>query len=218
MIRTTHLPKLIFIQGPPGSGKDTVAHLLRDFGSYTPFKFAQPIIDAMRAQFQPFFQPSGRPNRTLSEFKKHDFGPYLGGEKVTGRDIMIAWSENFMKPLFGQEVFGRLASWRAFPLNEDRQADPFYRAVFSDSGFEAESFNLLGYVTPKNAVIIQLYRPTFTFAGDSRNYWANHEVATFSYNNALEDLDAMQLDFIKWFNTNVFTFADQQILRSKANA
>lgn len=216
MIRTINLPKLILLQGPPGCGKDTIAHLLRDFGGYTHFKFAQPIIDAMQGQFTSYFEPSGRPKRTIDEFKRHDFGKYLCGDgrTITGRDIMIAWSEQYMKPLFGQDVFGTLADNAVFPRYMDREADPTFRAVMSDSGFEPESRGLFTTIKHENAAIIQIYRPGKTYAGDSRNYWAMPAVATFSYNNALEGLDEMQKDFIRFFNTSVYSHSDLAKIRS----
>lgn len=219
MIRTSHLPRLIFLQGPPSSGKDTIADLLNAFAAYRHHKFAQPIIDAMESQFPTYFTPSGRPRRSITDFKRHDFGPHLSDDDrtVTGRDIMIAWSEQFMKPLFGATIFGRLAVQRIHAA--DAAADtPDFRVVMSDSGFEPESHDLLSEVGTDNATIIQIYRPGKTFEGDSRSYWTNPSIATFSYNNAIESLDAMQLDFVKWFNETVYSYADQSTLRSPANA
>lgn len=227
MIRSSNLPKIVFLQGPPSCGKDTIADLLNDFGGYEKFKFAQPIIDAMRGQFPTYFNPmyGSLPPRTIEEFKKHNFAPHLNHyekgltpEIVTGRDIMIAWSEQFMKPLFGSMVFGTIAAKASFPFDEDRVGDNHFKAVFSDSGFEAESIPVLERCPRELAVIIQVYRPGHNFSSDSRSYWSDPAVATFSYMNALEGLDAFQKDFIKFFNSNVFSYHSQSQLRSPSHA
>lgn len=216
MIRSSHLPKLIFLQGPPQCGKDTIADLLVNMGGYTQHKFAQPIVDAMKAQFPSFFDFPIKNARSIEDFKRHDFGPYLHADKnvkVTGRDIMIAWSEKFMKPLFGDTIFGKLADRRVFDDSLD-WTDSSYRVVMSDSGFEPESIPPLATIGGKHAAIIQVYRPGHNFTGDSRSYWSNPEVATYSYMNDKEGLDAFQKDFIKFFNSNVFSYSDQRQLRS----
>ncbi len=221
MIRSTHLPRIIFLQGPPGCGKDTIAALLSEFGAYHPRKFAQPIINALMGMFPAYFSPPDRPPRTIEEFKKHDFAPFLNRynkgeapEVVTGRDIMIAWSEKFMKPLFGDKVFGILAQIEALPLDRDWFLDPFWRVVFSDSGFESESIPILDRCPREAAVIIQVFRPGHNFTSDSRSYWSDPGIATYSYMNGLEGLDLFQKDFIKFFNSNVYSYADQLNLRS----
>lgn len=212
MIRRTHLPTFIFLQGPPQSGKDTVAKLLSDFGAFRPIKFAQPIITAMQALYPTYFS---RPDRDMESFKRHDFGKYYHdeGAPVTGRDIMIAYSEFFMKELFGSQFFGNETKREL----QRRDTDAHHWTA-SDSGFEQEAQPVFEVIPKKECAIIQLFRPTKSFAGDSRNYWTDPEVATFQYNNALDDLSAMQLDFIKWFNTTVFSFKDQLALNSKENS
>lgn len=222
MIRTFDLPKIIFLQGPPGCGKDTIASLLHELGGYMPHKFAQPIIDAMYGMFPKFFNPgNGLPSRSIEDFKKHNFAPFLNqfnkGEApdiVTGRDIMIAWSEKFMKPLFGDKVFGTLADIKVFPRDEDLITIPSYRICFSDSGFESESVPLLASCPHNLCAIIQVYRPGHNYSSDSRSYWSDPRIASFSYNNALEGLDAFQKDFIKFFNSSVYSYDDQLKTRS----
>lgn len=212
MIRSTHLPRLIFLQGPPQCGKDTIAALLADFGNYRKMKFAQPIVDGMHGVFPSYFT---RPDRDMESFKRHDFGKFWSddGRRVTGRDVMIAYSESFLKPLFGPEFFG---NHMARSVETALCSGEVVRFVISDSGFEPEAQPVFKMVPHDHCAIIQVYRPLHSFDGDSRSYWADPKVATFSYNNALNDLEAMKIDFIKWFNSVVFSYHSQSELRSKS--
>lgn len=224
MIRSLNLPRLIFLQGPPQCGKDTLAKFLVDFGRYKLEKFARPIIEAMEGQFPDYFtaRTTGE-RRTIEDFKRHNFAPFLNRypletmdlpEKVTGRDIMIAWSERFMKPLFGPYVFGTLAAMRLYPPHEDNQRPNGSNYVMSDSGFELEARPLFEVIGKENCAIIQIYRPGHNFNSDSRSYWADPEIATFSYNNALAGIDHLQIDFAKWFNSHVFSYKHQAEMRN----
>lgn len=193
MVRN-NLPKVVFLQGPPRCGKDTAAHLLVETYEYQHEKFAQPIVDAMQAQFSDFFMVNEEmdPPGTMDDFKSTNFGPYLNPGSdvaITGRDIMIAWSEKFMKPLFGDRVFGTLAARRIYKST-----------VFSDSGFQGEAEAIFTDFPPEECAIVALYRPGCTFQNDSRSYWSRPGIPIYHFMNNSETVDEFKVAFLTFFH------------------
>jgi hypothetical protein len=99
-----------------------------------------------------------------SDVKKRPFPFYEGGSR-TFRDAMISFSEEWMKPQFGEEVFGRLA------LKRCTEQSIFYdRFVFDDSGFRPEAEFIVASEGAPACRLIRLDRPGCSFVGDSRGY------------------------------------------------
>lgn len=151
---------LILLNGPPGSGKDTAAeHILQLFPTAVHMKFARPLKDAFVATFGY--------SRDWIETNKDT---RLLGFDMTVREWLIAYSEDFMKPQCGNDIFGVLAGREVLDqLSPGSKAHRIF--VFSDCGFTHEVNGLLAalfdtHVEDIRVQIIQLMRTGCTW--DSR--------------------------------------------------
>lgn len=163
------LPKhIVLLNGPPRCGKDALAgaFLKRRRAedvemehSTQLMKFARPIRDAACATF-PWLS-----EENFEERKEQALFPGC----ATLRQWMIAYSEEFMKPLLGQEVFGHLL-WQAV---KDAGAEVI---VVSDCGFRIEVECLLTKLEQAGARtrvrFVRLHRAGTDFTHDSRSYFS----------------------------------------------
>lgn len=159
------LPKYTFINGPAGSGKSSLATLLcKNDPSVWRESFAQPIRDVLYAVFYPEEGPISFTFDLRETEAKTRLIPY-SDNALTNREAMISFSEKWMKPVFGEDIFGRLCLARC------RDQEMFYdRFVIDDSGFTPEAQYIISQVGAENCLLIRLHRPGCDFAGDSRSY------------------------------------------------
>lgn len=157
-------PKLILFNGPRHSGKDTAAlHVAEILNAYH-FKFSAPIKAAIKIAFNLSSQ-----DVDYLESIKTQPTPILFGKSYV--EAQISFSEEWAKPSFGQDVFGR---WAVNAIRDVqakayiRKYDPF---VSSDSGFACEAWpvieNLFGV---EDTLLVRVYRQDKNFDGDSRSY------------------------------------------------
>ena len=166
--------KLILISGPPRSGKDTATdYLVAELGAYA-FKFSAPIKAAIRAAFELHDDEV-----QYAESIKGEPSVLFYGNSY--RATQISFSEDWAKPFFVQEIFGKLA---ARHLRNAITQDP-ERSLFvcSDSGFTAEAEPVIEVFGRKNVLLVRVYRTGTSFAGDSRSYIDLDGVATVSVTN-----------------------------------
>jgi len=176
IIQVFERTSVVFVNGPPRSGKDTFAGQLREILSVSmmarragmvpiPMKFAEPIKSGVRAAF------ALSSNQAMADFEtpaKDVPSPRYYGK--TPREVLISFSEHWLKPAFGNNIFGRLALHRM-----ERQATSYPEAVFifSDSGFQSEFavvYDAFKAVNNFRMYGIHMHREGCTFAGDSRSY------------------------------------------------
>lgn len=148
---------VIILNGPPGCGKDTLQLAMHQrYGvecqsMKTPmFKIAQAMLGD--SDFELFMKHYN------DRSEKESPQAYLNNQSP--RHFMIWISEGVIKPMFGNQHFGKLASDALLTENST--------AVFSDGGFPDEVIRLVndGY----KVKLVRLHREGFTFDGDSRNY------------------------------------------------
>ena len=177
-----NLPKFLFINGPAGSGKSTLQKLLLSHGNCFAESFAEPIRQTIYSVFFPEEGPIYYNfNLKHQEVKKKEF-PFTTGLKAkTFRDVMISFSEDWMKPTFGEDIFGRLAFQRC--VENDLFYDHF---IFDDSGFAAEAMHIIKMASPENCALIRLYRDGHNFSNDSRSYIKLPCRSLDLYNNGTE--------------------------------
>jgi hypothetical protein len=153
--------KIVFINGPKGSGKDTAAdEIVRSF-SARKYGMKYPIRDAIRGfldiddlrDYNAFFESREAKDKPANV----TFG-------LTPREMLISFSEDWAKQKFGDDVFGRLAVRRlSGPVGVDITA-------ISDIGFRSEMVPVIDRFGADNCFLIRLYRPGHDYAGDSRGY------------------------------------------------
>jgi hypothetical protein len=164
--------KIILLNGPPGCGKDFAAkalvlHFCRSmsvrwerFSRPNKHAFAGTIGVEMANHQYPMQQPDVVLPYELEKEKVIDF---LG---VSYRQWQIDYSEKFMKPLYGQDIFAKLFLQR----NAVRLGEANWLCVVSDCGFQNE-YDVVSRALPIGDVfLINIQREGKSFAGDSREW------------------------------------------------
>lgn len=152
---------VLILNGPPDSGKDHGAEYLRYNYGFVALEMKAPLRELAH-------RISGAPSlcREL-EFDKSrkstEKRPEFGDR--TWREYLIWLSEHVCKPLFGEDVFTRVA---VDAVQRARRAG-FKHVVFSDGGFEVE-VRALVEAFGAEVLVAQIERPGCGFAGDSRGY------------------------------------------------
>ena len=193
--------KIIFLNGPPRAGKDTSAKLLRPFG-FSRASFADDLKDRFERAFNGL-RPEG-------EAKELPMPPPF--DDATYRQGLIAFSEKFMKPLFGEHIFGKILIEQLklvenIPntlLHIDTNTNvPLEGFAISDSGFALEALPVVQHFGKDNCRLVQVHRSDCSFAGDSRG-WLKGDVlglGTYTvYNNGTEEelLDQLKALLRRW--------------------
>lgn len=170
---------IVGINGAPGSGKDTLAHAIRQQYGAADFKFADPIVAGLLSAM-----PHGVFNgetyrerfmdaRVSTELKELPDYVFLGAPSV--REMMIQYSEHFIKPVFGADYFGiKAASEVIRQYSQIKRDNRPLVITISDCGFQNEwdAFkdhllaNTRGWFI--NFHVVQVHRGGYTFDGDSR--------------------------------------------------
>jgi hypothetical protein len=144
---------IILLNGPPKCGKDTIGNLLTlMLPSVELIKFAEPLRVFIKTTL-------GICDSEL-EATKDDFNPLFD---MTIRQAMIAYSENFLKPTFGDSMLGRIAAQKIIQLRADV-------VVVTDSGFAGEARELVNEFGPAAVILVHLHREGTSFDGDSRSH------------------------------------------------
>lgn len=189
------MKKIVLLNGPPRSGKDTVAEaLIERFPAASHRKFAEPL----RSGVQSIFGLSDDQWDELYLNNKETPSPLLGG--LSARDAMIWLSEEAMKPKFGRDIFGKLAA-RQF------KADPANLIIVSDSGFAREVDVICTEFGTQNVTLFRLIRDGCNFKNDSRGYVTNNDIASVGiFNNGpIED------------TVNVIAYCIERFIEEKPN-
>lgn len=152
------MAKVIILNGPAGCGKDTLARALVEMGfAKGVASFKNPMFNiAMAALGQDAYREflDGYDDRARKE-KPEGF---LNG--LSRRQFMIAISERFIKPVFGDDYFGKYLAGNL------PDGDEVF--VVSDGGFASEVAPIVA--AGHDVRLVRLHRDGHTFEGDSRGY------------------------------------------------
>lgn len=154
------MKKVIVLNGPAGSGKDTIAGIMQETAGFDTHSFKAPMFNIAEVmlggdKFEEFMSLYN--NRDTKEIPCD----LLGG--MSPREFFIHISESFVKPIMGKQHFGYLASQGVY--------DSINHVVFSDGGFPDEVKALVfSEHSMYDVWVVRLHREGFTFEGDSRNY------------------------------------------------
>lgn len=164
--------KAVLLNGPPRCGKDTIGEMLYGLlcqQGQIPIrlcKFAWPIIDYMWEAHRVDMLTA---NKDLVHPKLHGRTP---------REVAIAYSEKFCKPLFGQGFFGKQAAEALSGVGKGGIA------FFTDSGFASEAEVLVDALGQGNVLQVRIARPGCDFRIDSRSYWSSPRIGHIDFENA----------------------------------
>lgn len=191
------MTKVILFNGPPRSGKDVAASIIKASSpSHVVLeKFAWPLKTAVPIAYG-ITHDEWRHNYDTSENKDTPTEAFFG---KTPREVQIALSETFFKPLHGADIFGRLLARRLSQFA--RLAIP--TLVVSDSGFRDEVLPILDVFGADRVFLFRLHRPGCDFGQDSRSYIH------------LADLGVRELDI---YNTSTLEDFSQAVISSYQTA
>ena len=153
------MAKIIILNGPAGVGKDTIGNALYYDYRCIQTSFKRPMFDIAASILG---------ERSYSKFitayndrdQKEMPQSFLGGK--TCREFMIWISESVVKPLFGNQQFGKLMSERI------KLCDEGLTFACTDGGFPDEVIQLVE--DGHDVTVVRLFMDGKTFEGDSRNY------------------------------------------------
>lgn len=175
------VPHIVLFNGPPRSGKDTAHRALFDVEKViaTQGRYRPPFDDILHGKFSAPIKMAFAGMMGLEadrhfcvqpwESKKDEVIPALG---VSYRQWQIDFSETFMKPLYGQNIFARMMVTELMagitPCLNAGDNLPLFSV--SDCGFPVEVNYLPLHMPDAKFLLIRLHRDGCTFEGDSREY------------------------------------------------
>lgn len=153
------MSKIIILNGPASVGKDTIGNALAANYKCIPTRFKRPMFEIAASilgdmAFSKFI--TAYDDRDQKELPRD----FLGGK--TCREFMIWISESVVKPLFGNQQFGKLMS------EHIKLCDEGFTFVCTDGGFPDEVIRLVE--EGHDVTLVRLFMDGKTFVGDSRDY------------------------------------------------
>lgn len=156
------MSKFYILNGPPGVGKDTIAHYVTEHDkSFAQLEFKSGLYEATSTRYgvdKSWFKRIAV-DRVLKET------PFSLLGNVSPREAMIETSEKYIKPEFGDAFFGKALVAAAEEITYQNHITNF---VISDGGFVGEALALAE--AGHEVHVIHLRNPRFSFEGDSRDY------------------------------------------------
>ena len=185
------MTKIVLFNGPPSSGKDTLAGQLANvIPKSLVVKFAAPLKSLAMHMYcdsnsQKFYE------HDLPEQKNNPSPTFLG---KSCRQVQIDISEVYMKPMHGEDVFGKF-----LVKTIDKEAENYDVFFVSDSGFKPEAEVLINEYGAQNVLLLRLTREGTFFQKDpekpgydSRNYinLDDLDVESYDIENVEGDVNA----------------------------
>lgn len=163
--------KIVVLNGPRGSGKDTAAQLISEqFGNIKIKKMTDPMDRACAKMFGMRYE-YWMTIRNDPNLKTKPHPKLYGASPV---QILIDMSEKFMKQTFGDDIFGRMMSdvidLDASPIENQN------RFVISDGRFEAELLPLMENYGEESIMVVQLVRDHCEWPLDIKNNGDSEDV------------------------------------------
>ena len=179
--------KILLLNGAPRSGKDTVAKMLKNASSSSvhlekfalPMKLSVPLIYGVpRDKWEDELDTERNKDLACTDF----FGK-------TPREVQIALSEDFLKPMHGKKIFGELLARRLKGLEGRSMLEC---VVVSDSGFYDEAKEIIDLFGVDRVQLWRIHREGCDFKSDSRSHVKLEEDGVDCYdidnNGSLSDL------------------------------
>lgn len=161
--------KIIFLNGPPGSGKDWAATMLPGFN----LKLSRRLKEMTHRALGLVDASDDVLPYDFFEHMKDEPNDWFHGQ--TPRAAYIAMSEGFIKPLFGKAWLGEM-----LVRDIDLMGDSTF--LISDSGFREEAEAIVRHFGPEVCTLIRIHREGYDFGMDSRGYIMLHDLGVTCHN------------------------------------
>ena len=153
---------IFLLNGPPRSGKDATGKLIAQMLPDTSvLKFAEPVKMVAHATMRMLRGEGVVPLSEAFDLCKDEPSPYFLGK--TPREVYIATSEAYCKPLFGENIFGQLLATQI----KKKKEEGITNFIVTDSGFSGEA-QVLGEHFGDQIFVLNLHRHGTSFDNDSR--------------------------------------------------
>lgn len=197
----------LLINGPPRSGKDTAAEFISkvwgDKYNVYIYRFSDPLKTSICSWIG---VERGSTGESELEFTKDEPCMALSGSSY--RQAQIRLSEDHIKPLYGNNIFGKWAALRILRTLErvkhNTRMLPYRKPsmfVFPDSGFAAEANEVIALRPTIEVALFHTYRPDCDFTNDSRSYIEPQYIPIIDIQNdgSLEDYHAKITRSLVWW-------------------
>jgi hypothetical protein len=160
------MTKIIFLNGPPGAGKDTAANYLYEkYDNVVTLKMAE-LLHIYAQEFVSLLL--NEDDIVRYEDDKSLILPIIN---VSYRQFMIDIAEGFMKKTYGELVFGRITSGIISKIMDyDKANGEGSIIVISDSGFKEEAAPIVELIGPEFCTLVRIHRDGYNYDSDSRSY------------------------------------------------
>lgn len=173
---------IVAFNGPPQSGKDTLAEMLADkmdkSGVTLPVRMESLSLPLRQVAYVMTGWVGPTDGENYERFKTTRFQQFGG---ASGRQLMIDVSEKFLKPTYGIEVMANLL------IARNSNVGPAVLLI-RDSGFQIEVDPLIRWVGEDNLYVVNVFRDDTSFEGDSREWVYHKHHAHYENNGTLDDL------------------------------
>ena len=179
--------KVLVLNGPPSSGKDTIAKAIKNYAIQKGLGIHNVVLEKFATPLKRVY-PALLNKTNLIELEHLKDEEFYGVERAI-RKLQIGISEDVMKPLFGKDIFAKLLVDRIKHLRKDNLC------VISDCGFNEEWRYLYYRCAKENILTVRLTRNGLNFLGDSREYiippGERTDFNVIDYNNEIKIQDAI---------------------------
>lgn len=189
---------IILLNGPRQSGKDYFCTYLHTIASPNPhnlynIKFSKPIYDFLASVY----------NITAADILQYKDMPCPKTHNKTIREVMIHFSENFIKKYHGKLFFSERCVTHTLELIKLAKSfgTPELTLTVTDCGFQNEVSNYVSKIKKLipdiNFYLVRLYGKN-DFSGDSRNYVSLNRIPTTEITNTYDEYFEQEINtFIK---------------------
>lgn len=154
---------IVGFNGPPRSGKDTLAEMLADkmdkSGVTLPVRMESLSLPLREIAYAMTGWAGSLDGENYEQFKTTHFKAF----GKSGRHIMIDVSEQFLKPVYGIEIMAQLL------IQRNIEFGPAVLLI-RDCGFQIEVNPLESWVGRENLYMANVFREGCDFSNDSREY------------------------------------------------
>lgn len=162
---------VIILNGPPGSGKDTLAdHMVENYRSCTAHMRFKTALNRIVCAI---YGITDKMLESIAATEKEVPSEIFKGLSL--REAQIFVSEEIIKPNYGKHFFGKA-------LVSEVLSSPVNNIFVSDGGFYEEIEPILERKEDINLILVRLFRDGHDFSRDSRNYlYFEHNVVPHQY-------------------------------------